>query len=243
MLKWLKDKVVTKEMPYKKYSKKYKRPSRTRRRVRKRRWKVRRPLSQAGTLGKTLLKKFRYVDKIEIDPGIATAAVHTFRANSLYDPDKTGVGHQPLGFDQLMSFYNHYCVVGARLKCTFISTYAGPNTGSAVVGIELSGSTTPSSGLIDLYENSNSALKVMTNANSTQKVTIVKNVSVRKFLGQKPMSCDENSGSASANPAEEIYFHVFATGTDDADQPLAVRVIVELDQIAVLHERKNIVGS
>lgn len=33
-----------------------------------------------------------------------------FRLNSLYDPDETGVGHQPYGFDQLALLYRRYKV-------------------------------------------------------------------------------------------------------------------------------------
>ncbi len=37
---------------------------------------------------------------------------YSFRANSLFDPDRTGTGHQPLGFDQLSALYNRYCAYG-----------------------------------------------------------------------------------------------------------------------------------
>lgn len=37
----------------------------------------------------------------------------TFAANSLYDPDATGGGHQPMGFDQLSLMYNRYSVLSS----------------------------------------------------------------------------------------------------------------------------------
>ena len=35
------------------------------------------------------------------------------------DPNHTGVGHQPLYFDQLMTIYNHYIVIGAKITVKF----------------------------------------------------------------------------------------------------------------------------
>lgn len=40
---------------------------------------------------------------------------YSFNLNSLYDPDRTGIGHQPLGRDQWIAFYNQYRVY----RCTY----------------------------------------------------------------------------------------------------------------------------
>jgi len=39
---------------------------------------------------------------------------YVFKANSLFDPDLTGVGHQPTYFDQLAAIYSQYCVLGCK---------------------------------------------------------------------------------------------------------------------------------
>lgn len=42
--------------------------------------------------------------------------IYRFRGNSLYDPDYTGIGVQPYGFDQLCpTFYNNYNVRGSKI--------------------------------------------------------------------------------------------------------------------------------
>lgn len=196
-----------------------------------------------GSLGTSMLQKFRYVDKITLNPVAGGSATYSYRANSLYDPDFTGTGHQPIGFDQLMNFYNHYTVLGSRLKVTFVATGSNPLTGAAIVGIELSGSSPATTAINDLYEQGRSRMKIMTNANADQKVVVNHNLSVKKFLGQNPLDEDANAGTAAANPTEVIFFHVFATGIDTTTDPGQIDVIVELEQVAMLHEAKPLAGS
>lgn len=43
-------------------------------------------------------------------PGAGAMAVQSFRANSLFDFDLTGAGHQPTPFDQMANFYLKYFV-------------------------------------------------------------------------------------------------------------------------------------
>jgi hypothetical protein len=60
--------------------------------------------------------------------------------NSIYDPNRTGVGHQAQGYDQWALFYNRYRVDGAMLTVRFtnaptsgaIFSILGNNDGSAM---------------------------------------------------------------------------------------------------------------
>jgi len=44
------------------------------------------------------------------DEGTWTKLHYAFRASSCFDPDFTGAGHQPRGFDQWKLLYNMYIV-------------------------------------------------------------------------------------------------------------------------------------
>ena len=46
---------------------------------------------------------------------------HYFRANDLFDPDAAAGGHQPVGFDQAMLFWEQFAVFSAKITVTFQS--------------------------------------------------------------------------------------------------------------------------
>lgn len=49
-------------------------------------------------------------------------AERTFRANGLYDPDYTGVGHQPFGRDKYTNEYRKYVVINSFISVTWCNT-------------------------------------------------------------------------------------------------------------------------
>jgi len=60
----------------------------------------------------------RYSQYVNLDPSMGAATKQVFRANSLYDPDLTGTGHQPMGRDELSAVYGHYLVTNAKITVT-----------------------------------------------------------------------------------------------------------------------------
>lgn len=79
---------------------------------------VDRPLIQGGAFPATLFTKHRYSQQLILYTDNLTNRTGTevaFRLNSLYDPDFTGTGHQPLGFDQLTPIYKVYRVY--KVEC------------------------------------------------------------------------------------------------------------------------------
>lgn len=88
-------------------------------------------LARADPFPARLLCDLAYSDRYTLTQdgtvGNTTATIQTFRLNSLFDPDLTGTGHQPYGFDQLTPIYNNYCVTGCTIEAdmTAASTAGG----------------------------------------------------------------------------------------------------------------------
>lgn len=59
--------------------------------------------------------KLKYSEYIDINVLSASYTNYRFTANGLFDPNVTGVGHQPNPFDQLMAFYSKATVIGSKI--------------------------------------------------------------------------------------------------------------------------------
>lgn len=78
-------------------------------------------MTNKGPVPQSKIVNLRYFDQISLTPGGAgTIKEHVFRMASIFDPDRTGVGHQPLGHDQWANFYEHYEVVESVMTVWFI---------------------------------------------------------------------------------------------------------------------------
>jgi len=68
-----------------------------------------------------LFVKFKYSDTYT-QTTTTGMNVRQMRGNGLYDPDYSGVGHQPRLFDQFASLYNDYRVHAVKFRATFGTT-------------------------------------------------------------------------------------------------------------------------
>ena len=92
---------------------------------------LRRLLSLGPTYPNCLVAKHRYTEDLFLSGGytnqdIPASAKHAFRTASMYDPDHTTTGHQPLFFDQMNAIYNKYRVLGSVIKVKFINCSSEP---------------------------------------------------------------------------------------------------------------------
>lgn len=53
---------------------------------------------------------------------VTTPQTYIFRGNSPFDPNQTGTGSQPVGYDNLATFYEEYCCIGSRIRVDIFNT-------------------------------------------------------------------------------------------------------------------------
>jgi len=188
-----------------------------------------------------------YCTQLTLNGGAAgTAGVNAFSANGMYDPDITGTGHQPMGFDQMMTLYNHYTVIGSKIRMRSAPYASGSVAIPPIVGIHLADSPTAISSLQP--EN------IMEIGSKTQQWGVQDNIgpksqyigkgfSAKRFFRKATIVGDATfQGDASANPAEQAYFICWAAGMGGNDAT-AITCLVEIEYIAIFTEPRAIAQS
>lgn len=178
--------------------------------------------------------KMRYADTQALTSAAGVNGTYVLRANGLFDPDQSSIGHQPRLFDQLMLFYDHYVVVGCKLRVTFSHAEAAP----VMVGIYPRDTSTIDANNNNVLEYPGTKYAMTQATGGTSSRTLVYNFNPNKWLGRsRPMSDPHLKGSVSTNPAEEVYLHIFMFRQDGT--PIGTGDITfQIDYAAVLVEPK-----
>lgn len=157
----------------------------------------------------------RYVENIDLAPGaVGAAAKYVWRCNGPYDPNMTGVGHQPMFWDTYANMYNHAVVIGAKIRAKVWSESSNTTYGS-MVGIKIDDDATISQNVMTVMELKDPLFKVRmmrTNAGGNQAVAnITHTYSPKKFFGIKDIKDNrENIGSlTNTTPSEQAYWVLF----------------------------------
>lgn len=200
------------------------------------------------------IARLKYVDFITLNPTASASAVptlHHFRANSLFDPDQTSTGHQPRGFDEHAAIYDHYTVIGSKLKATFESDVDNVATvGQYCFSMLQDTNSTPGS-LSDIMEGGQGKTSVNyrpRNANSGKSVVLTSKYSPYKMFGipkkDSLTAVDSLTPTIGSNPNEDAIYTigVICQRTTSTDPPPLI-VRVEIEYIAIFTEKRPISQS
>lgn len=116
----------------------------------KRAFSFMRASSRLSPFPRTKLVKHTYSDQISLAASGFAGQPQTwiFRANSTYDPDYSGVGHQPMFRDEMAAKYNYYTVLSSTVEIIF----PAQDTARKVVSLWCDDDTTTPTTLTGLQE-------------------------------------------------------------------------------------------
>jgi len=182
-----------------------------------------------------------YSENFSLSTGAASAGTYVFVANGMYDPNLTGTGHQPMGFDQMMQFYYHYTVIRSRLKIYFRNTDTAI---SPFAGISYNGSSTPITNDDQLIEKGMiDFVQLSAFPNTGYHRVVERAMDLRATTGVNDlMDNDESRGDNASNPTEGEYFHI-SVWNPDSVSVAALRCTAVLEFEAIFTEPRAMVES
>jgi len=201
------------------------------------------PSNRMGAFPLYIRRTLRYAQTNVIDVANFGTNQQVFRANSLYDPDYTGGGHQPNGFDQLIAAYNHFTVLRARLRVRVLQVGSGGGViepGAIVLAWSDSGTFMASQADYPSCIEKRNVLASAFYGSSTSTgntFTLTGSLDVLKLLRKKQNELVEMAnlrGSSAANPVEGYFLEVGLFSF--SSNPGAITVISDIEFDSVFTE-------
>jgi len=181
--------------------------------------------------------KLQYYSSCAVSSGASAAGAYIYSANGLFDPDVSGTGGQPMGFDQMMTFFNHYTVVASK-----ITVIAQTNSTSlrSTCGLLVSGSSTATTNIEQLVENGDCQFYVLSYAGQFGgTATMTRRLNIGRFQSVADVMDDPNMrGDSASNPAEQAYYHIVCWNSASATV-ITVDCQVLIEYEAVFHEPRK----
>lgn len=174
----------------------------------------------------------RYSDQITLNPGAGANGLYRFRANSLFDPDHTGVGHQPYGHDTLQSIYDNYVV--DRAVITLVPTQFGNTVCTYGLRVCEAGAT-PGIHL---------AREMKGTTMSTTSIGAAPSAISRTYQRNKMWPIEKDTSAYfGTNPDEPVFFEIFMQGPNGTVDPGSVDFMINITYYSTCFGLKTLTGS
>jgi hypothetical protein len=183
----------------------------------------------------------RYTRQTTLTSTIGSTVQQVFSGNGLFDPDITGAGGQPLGFDQWAALYQKYRVLASCIEVSVLTPSAAAN-GNALDYMlitpvsDASAFTTFEAGAAQPYakswvNNGITGTKVFVPFSSSMETSLILGVSKATVL-----SDDELNAPVTANPSNQWYWNVSARSADGTSTS-SMYLLVTLSYLVDFWER------
>lgn len=190
----------------------------------------------------------RYIDYIGLNASDTTGAIQVYRANSIFDPDSTGTGHQPYGRDTWATMFNHYTVLNSKVQVQGMNAnttaqYGSPNITWLSLDDQALSAPVAGGGWARA-EAGNVAYTLTDNGNvGRNPIVLKKSFSAKDFFTKKDSEDNSQLGAAmGSNPAEAAFFNLAVCSLDGGD-PASMIFLVTIDYDVLLSEPLQLVPS
>lgn len=187
-----------------------------------------------GTLwSERIFTKLKYSEILIFTSTAGAITDNIYSQNDLFDPNVTGTGHQPMGFDQLAVLYNRYRVFGS--KVTLRCSQTGTGTQQALTGtvsLQSTASVTPSTAIGVPPERDSTITRTVGAAGESNGIlsAAAKVGTARGVTATAVRNDPAYSAIVTTDPATQTYWHIYYNTADGATtSTCTINVLIEYD--------------
>jgi hypothetical protein len=191
----------------------------------------------------TLQRTLVYEDNRVLSATAGAISAFAVKANGLYDPNSSGIGHQPNGFDQMAVFYNRYTVVSSQIEITAYPT--ATTTVWLVVGSMLLPSTSLPTDIQEVLEQPITTYCPFQNHNLYGRPAyLIQRCDVSEHYGTKNVVANPDfAATFTSDPTRLLTYNVFGTCADFATATGNFLVRIRASYTVVFADRINVPES
>lgn len=186
----------------------------------------------------SLRTRFNYTQKVNFT-AVTTPQTYAFRGNGGFDPDQTGTGSQPIGWDNMNTFYTYNEVYASKLHCTIT------NRQPVVLEYVLTPTTNASESV--LFETGGTLPKarrghIGASTHETSDKSFSNYATTKDILGIESGSGADVRATFTATPGQQWYWVVYINSVDSATA-LSFTITFTITYYAILTGRKTVALS
>jgi len=171
----------------------------------------------------------RYAEQFAVTIANSSAPFeYVFRANSIYDPNYTSTGHQPLGHDQLATLYGAYQVTQSRIRLNYATNSGVNDTVTCVLRVD--DDATFLNSMSGELEQADAVWVSQQGRLELPPVNLLTSFNPRSYFGDR---YDQTATVADfgTNPVAAAYYHITIAQTGSSATSGICTVVIEYDVV------------
>jgi len=162
----------------------------------------------------SIITKMRYGAYITLTNTSGGRGLNVYSANSIFDPDTTGIGHQPMWRDNYANIYQNYVVLGSKITVTFCAVTENVNQLFGIVADDDSSISNTGEALLEM-NNSVSSCGGPT-LSGCEPVTLTSTFCPLRDFGVEVKDDGASATASGSSPAQQQYWGVWAASMDSS---------------------------
>lgn len=191
-----------------------------------------------GPLAQRYITSMKYTETFTLS---SLVNAYRFRMNGGYDPNYTGGGHQPYGWDQLSAIYNRYRVISCAWTINAVNTNSEAFRITALPSNDVVSPTDPSNSM------ENPRCRWMVQFPYAPSKTLKGKIYLPSLVGRNKaqyLADDRYQALTTSVPDEAALLNIFLGAMDDASYPAgSTKCVINLTYKVEFFDLKNLAQS